>query len=96
VYLTGVGTYQRYGRDIDDSNAESRGKGAMMLAEQWLSVIKSERERDIRKAQRAHLVDREKVDERVGGAQSADLGTSIGRIVRTPVQPGRTAADTSL
>jgi hypothetical protein len=67
-----------------------------MLTDQWLSVIKAEREREIELARRAHLVDRNRIDDEVGGDASTKRQQSIGRIDRPAVQPGRATADPSL
>jgi hypothetical protein len=94
-YLTGVGTYERYGCDIDDSNDKGRGKGAIMLADEWLAVINAERDREIRQAQRARLVARNRLDDGVAASPSGGVGRAIGRIVGSPAQPGRAVADTA-
>jgi hypothetical protein len=67
-----------------------------MFGTQWLAVIKAEREREIKAAQRAHLVDRNRLDEEATGEASSDLDRSIQRTVRPVVQPGRATADPSL
>lgn len=68
-----------------------------MLADQWLSVIKAEREREIKAAQRAHLVDRKRIDDETGEVVSSDLERSVGRIVRPVVgQCGTATADPSV
>jgi hypothetical protein len=67
-----------------------------MLTEEWLSVIKAEREREIEQARRAHLVDRKSIDDEVAGNGLAERQQSVGRIVRPAVQPCRPTADPSL
>jgi hypothetical protein len=66
-----------------------------MITNEWLSMLKTEREREIKAAQRAHLVDRNRFDEDADVDASAALDTSIGRIVRPAAQP-RATADPSL
>jgi hypothetical protein len=95
-YLTCIGTYERYGEDIGDGNGKSAGKGDIMFGDQWLAVIKMEREREIKAAQRAHLVDRNRLEEEAAGSSPAGLDRSIQRAVRPVVQPGRPTADPSL
>jgi hypothetical protein len=95
-YLTGVGTYERYGLDIGDERTKRRGKGAIMLTDEWLSMINAEREREIELARQAHLVDRNRIDDEVAGNGSAERQQSVGRIVRPAVQPCRPTADPSL
>jgi hypothetical protein len=72
-----------------------RGKGAIMITSEWLSMLKAEREREMKAAQRAHLVDRSRTDEIADGDASAVRDQSIGRIVRPAAQP-RATADPSL
>ena len=67
-----------------------------MLADQWLSVIKAEREREMKAAQRAHLVDRNRLDGETGEARAPDSDRSIWRFVRRTVQPGTATADPSV
>jgi hypothetical protein len=67
-----------------------------MLAEQWLAVIKAEREREIKAIQRAHLVRRKNVEGEPGDASAPEVERSIGRTVRRVAQPGRATADPSL
>jgi hypothetical protein len=64
-----------------------------MFSEEMLAVIKADREREIKAAQRAHLADRAKTpDEGV----RTELHESIRRIVGPVAQPGRATADRSL
>jgi hypothetical protein len=67
-----------------------------MLADEWLAVIKAEREREIKAAQRAHLVDRNRIDDEPADSPSTRVDGSIGRIARRIGQPGRATADPSL
>jgi hypothetical protein len=73
-----------------------RGKGDIMFGDQWLAVIKAEREREIKAAQRAHLVDRNRLDEEAFDDAPSKLDRSVQRAVRPVVQPGRATADPSL
>jgi hypothetical protein len=66
-----------------------------MLTNEWLSVIKAERERDMKAAQRAHLADK-RVDDEPAAAAPADAERGIGRIVGPAIQTGRATADPSL
>jgi hypothetical protein len=72
------------------------GKGEIMFGEQWLAVIKAEREREIKANQRAHLVDRNRLDEESERTTSTGADQSIQRAVRPVVQPGRATPDPSL
>lgn len=72
------------------------GKEAIMITNEWLSMLKQEREREIKAAQRAHLVDRARSDENTVGEASAVLDQSIGRMVRPAAQASRATADPSL
>jgi hypothetical protein len=94
--LTWIGTYERYGEGIGDGSGKPVGKGDIMFGDQWLAVIKMEREREIKAAQRAHLVDRNRLEEEAASSAPADLDRSIQRAVRPVVQPGRATADPSL
>jgi hypothetical protein len=67
-----------------------------MFTDEWLSMINAEREREIELARRAHLVDRNTIDDEVAGSGSAERQQSVGRIVRPAVQPCRPTADPSL
>lgn len=67
-----------------------------MFGDQWLAVIKAEREREIKAVQRAHLVDRNRLEDEAAGDAPAGLDRSIQRTVRPIVQPGRATADPSL
>jgi hypothetical protein len=67
-----------------------------MFSDEFLTVIKADREREIKAAQRAHLVDRNLLDEERDGAPSPGKIRSIGRIVRPSGQSGRATADPSL
>jgi hypothetical protein len=67
-----------------------------MLSDELLTVIKADREREIRAAQRARLADRSRIDEELDDASLPDLDRSIGRIVGSTIQPGRATADPSL
>lgn len=71
-------------------------RGQIMLTDQWLTVINAEREREIKAAQRAHLVDRNRIDDEPADASSAETDGPIGRIARRIAQPGRATADPSL
>jgi hypothetical protein len=88
--------YERYGKDIGDGSGKPAGKGEIMFGTQWLAVIKAEREREIKAVQRAHLVDRNRLEEEAAGDAPADLDRSIQRTVRPVVQPGAATADPSL
>jgi hypothetical protein len=67
-----------------------------MITSEWLSMLKAEREREIKAVQRAHLADRNRVDEEIEADASTTLNQSIGRIVRPAAQPSRATADPSL
>jgi hypothetical protein len=67
-----------------------------MLTDQWLAVINAEREREIKAAQRAHLVDRNRIDDEPSDAPTTAVNGPIGRLVRRIAQPGRATADSSL
>ena len=67
-----------------------------MFSDEFFATIKADREREIRAAQRAHLVDRHPVDEAVDVTPRVDKDRSIGRIVRPSAQSGRPTADPSL
>ena len=96
MYLTGVGTYERYVTDIDDGGGRWRGKGQFMFSDEWLTVIKAEREREIKAAQRAHLADRDRLTDEPADEAPTGIARSFGRTVRPSVQPGRATADPSL
>jgi len=66
-----------------------------MLADHWLAVINAEREREIKAAQRVHLLDRDKIEGEAGDCLT-DADRSPGRLARRIVQPGRATADPSL
>jgi hypothetical protein len=67
-----------------------------MFGDEWLTVIKAEREREIKAIQRAHLVDRSRFDEEAPDAPPACLERSVQRTSRRIVQPGRPTTDPSL
>ena len=67
-----------------------------MLADHWLAVINAEREREIKAAQRVHLLDRDKIEDEAGDDCLTDADRSPGRLARRFVQPGRATADPSL
>jgi hypothetical protein len=67
-----------------------------MLADHWLAVIKAEREREIKAAQRVHLLDRNRIEDEPGDAAAVNAGRSIGPLARRAIQPGRATADPSL
>ena len=67
-----------------------------MLADHWLAVINAEREREIKAAQRAHLLDRDKIEDEADDDRLTDTGRSPGQLGRRIVQPGRATADPSL
>jgi hypothetical protein len=67
-----------------------------MFSDEFLTVIKADREREIKAAQRARLVRRNPFDEEADGAASRDKDRSIGRIVRPSGQSGRATPDPSL
>jgi hypothetical protein len=67
-----------------------------MLADHWLAVINAEREREIKAAQRAHLLDRDKIEDEADDDRLTDAGRSPGQLARRIVQPGRATADSSL
>ena len=95
-YLTCIGTYERYGQDIGDGSGKPAGKGDIMFGDQWLAVINAEREREIKAAQRAHLVDRNRLEDESADEAPARLDRAVQRTVRPVVQPGRATADPSL
>lgn len=66
-----------------------------MHSDEFLTAIKADRERQIKAAQRAHLVDRKAGDEDGTGASRGD-SRSLTRFVRRPTQSGRASADPSL
>jgi hypothetical protein len=68
----------------------------MMLADHWLAVIKAEREREIKAAQRVHLLDRNRIEDEPDDASTADVDRSMGPLARRVIQPGRATADPSL
>jgi hypothetical protein len=67
-----------------------------MLGDQWLTVIKAEREREIKAVERAHLVDRNRIEEDAALVHRAEIDEAIRRAVRPVAQPGRATADPSL
>ena len=67
-----------------------------MLTDEWLTVIKMEREREIRAAQRARLAHHDKFDIEPGDTTSAVVDRAVGRVARPTAQPGRATADSSL
>ncbi len=68
-----------------------------MLADHWLAVINAEREREIRAAQRVHLLDRNRIeDDEPDDDFTADVDRSVGPLARRIIQPGRATADPSL
>ena len=67
-----------------------------MLTEHWLAVINAEREREIKVAQRAHLLDRDRIEDETGDECLTDTDRSPGQLARRIVQPGRATADPSL
>lgn len=64
-----------------------------MLADHWLAVINAEREREIKAAQRAHLLDRDQFEDEAGDDCLTDVDRSPGQLARRIVQPGRATAD---
>lgn len=66
-----------------------------MHSDEFLTAIKADRERQIKAAQRAHLVDRKVGDEDGAGAPRGDA-RSLTRFVRRTTQSGRATADPSL
>ena len=67
-----------------------------MFSDEFFAAIKADRERDIRTAQRARLVQRDPLDsEPAAKGPSAGDGRSLGHSVRPAVHPGRTSADPS-
>ena len=84
--------------------ASERGKGQIMLSEEWLRVIQAEREREIEAAQRAH--EARSVTAHPGrvrawliGHLAADRGSVEVHAGTAPLQPcaqpGRAATDPS-
>jgi hypothetical protein len=67
-----------------------------MFSEEMFTVIKADREREIKAAQRAHLADRSEVDEGPAEAIRTELHESIRKIVGPAAQPGRATTDPSL
>lgn len=67
-----------------------------MLAEHWLAVIKAEREREIKAAQRVHLLDRDRIEDEAGDDYLTEADRSPGQLARRVIQPGRATADPSL
>jgi hypothetical protein len=67
-----------------------------MLADHWLAVINAEREREIKVAQRVHLLDRNRIEDEPDDASAADVDRSTGPLARRVIQPGRATADPSL
>jgi hypothetical protein len=67
-----------------------------MFSDEWLTMIKTEREREIKAAQRAHLADISNLADEPAEEAPTGLGRSYGRAVRPVVQPGRATADPSL
>lgn len=67
-----------------------------MHSNELLAVIKADRERDLRAAQRVRLLDRSKVDETPDQAPTRNADRVFGRIVGRSAQSGRTTADPSL
>jgi len=94
--MTCIGTYERYGEDIGDGSGKSAGKGEIMFGDQWLAVIKMEREREIKALQREHLINRNRLEDEAADDVPASRDRSIQRAVRPVVQPGRPTADPSL
>lgn len=86
--------YGPYRRRIDDSSRVD-GEGADMHSNEFLAVIKADRERDIRAAHRVRLLDRKTVDGASDPTPSPDTDRMIGRIIGRFVQAGRTTADPS-
>lgn len=78
------------------AGTDDRGEGADMFSDEFLTAIKAEREREIKAAQRARLVDRNRREEELDEGPSQGKFRAIGRIVRPSVQPGKARADPSL
>ena len=66
-----------------------------MHSDEFLTAIKADRERQIKAAQRAHLVDRKIIDDDAAAPSRGD-SRSLTRFVRRPTQSGRASADPSL
>ena len=67
-----------------------------MLTEHWLAVINAEREREIKAAQRVHLLDRNRIEDEAGDDCLTDADRSPAQLPRRIVQPGRATTDPSL
>ena len=65
-----------------------------MHSDEFLTAIKADRERQIKAAQRAHLVDRKIIDDDAAAPSRGDA--RLTRFVRRPTQSGRASADPSL
>ena len=81
-----------------------RGKGQIMLSEEWLRVIQAEREREIKAAQRAHearcaAAQPGRIRAWLDGHSGVDRGSLEVRPGAAPLQPcpqpGRAATDPS-
>jgi hypothetical protein len=81
-----------------------RGKGQIMLSEEWLRVLQAEREREIEAAQRAHEARSAtshpgRIRAWLDGHLAADRGSSDVRAATPQLppcpQPGRAATDPS-
>ena len=66
-----------------------------MFSDEFFAAIKADRERDIRTAQRARLVQHDPLDAEPAKGPSDGDRRSIGHSVRPAVHPGRTSADPS-
>jgi hypothetical protein len=66
-----------------------------MFSDEFFAAIKADREREIRAAQRARLVQRDPLDGEPARIPPAGDRRSIGHTVRPAGQPGRTSADPS-
>lgn len=67
-----------------------------MHSNEFLAVIKADRERDIRAAQRVRLLERTTIDDMPDQAPTRSIDRTFGRIVGRSAQSGRTTADPSL
>jgi len=70
-----------------------------MHSSEFYSMIKADREREVRAAQRARLIDRRPRDEEADGPSNEGrrfLGRFLGRSFGRKVQSGRANADPSL
>lgn len=67
-----------------------------MHSDEFLTAIKADRERQIKAAQRAHLVDREDRDDKPANGDARGGTRSLTRFVRRAPQSGRASTDPSL